>query len=48
MIKKEFKSDITKDYIDITYFAKSHKSNFYIKQFDDFSEHIKLVGNFIE
>jgi hypothetical protein len=48
IITKEFKSDNTKDHIEIIYFVKSHKANIYIKQFDEFTENIKLIGKIIE
>ena len=48
IIKKQFKSDTNKDCIEIIYFAKSHKATIYIKQFDELTENIKLIGKLIE
>lgn len=48
MINKTFRSDQSRDSVDISYFPKSHKSNFFLKQFDDFDEHIKLIGRVIK
>ena len=48
MLKRDFSSKITMDKIEISYFKKSHKSDFKIKTIDDVYENIKLIGLMIE
>lgn len=47
MIRQKFKSDVSNDIIDISYFKKSHKCNLDVTMIDDISQHVTLLNTTI-
>lgn len=48
IIMMQFKSDVSNDFIKITYILNSNESNLFVKEFDNFDENLKLIHKVTE